>query len=95
MHSEVDLRRMDNGEREPMTTTPPTCPDTICTNCGKSYRDHYHESSDYCYGNTNGDLFTTEPTEEDKLRQQITKLEAELASAITAKEQADKAKGTP
>ena len=36
--------------------------DQVCTNCGKLLSEHYHESSGiYCYHNTTGDTFTTDP----------------------------------
>lgn len=39
------------------------CSSAICGNCGKAFSDHYHEfGEDYCYLETTGDLFTSEPS---------------------------------
>lgn len=50
----------------------------VCTNCGKAYKEHF-ETEDYVYCNTftNGDLFTTDPTEEQIQEIRISQLEAE------------------
>ncbi len=36
--------------------------DPICGNCGKPLSVHFHEDAEYCYPNTNGDIFTSEPS---------------------------------
>ena len=35
--------------------------DPICGRCEQPLSRHYHEDDDYCYANTNGDVFTDEP----------------------------------
>ena len=37
--------------------------DPICGNCGQPLSKHYHEDDEYCYDNTNGDVFTDEPSD--------------------------------
>lgn len=63
--------------------------DTICTNCGKPYEKHFLDrdlDDVYCYEDTNGDFFTTEPTPEMLLemevagfREQLKEAQAEIA----------------
>lgn len=37
-------------------------PGAVCGNCGKTYKEHYHEDEDYCNDQTTGDVFTAEPS---------------------------------
>ena len=37
--------------------------DKICGNCGKTFDEHFHERDDFCYEETNGDIFTDEPND--------------------------------
>jgi hypothetical protein len=34
-----------------------------CGNCGKQYSNHYHEDEIYCFEHTNGDVFSSEPSQ--------------------------------
>lgn len=38
--------------------------DPICGHCGKPRSMHWVEDQTYCFENTNGDLFTNEPSDE-------------------------------
>lgn len=33
----------------------------VCGNCNKPLSAHYHEDEEYCFSDTNGDIFTDEP----------------------------------
>ena len=33
----------------------------VCGNCGKPLSAHHREDEDYCFHDTNGDIFTDEP----------------------------------
>jgi hypothetical protein len=37
--------------------------EAIRGNCGKKFSEHYHESEEFCFTDTNGDLFTDDPTD--------------------------------
>jgi len=43
-------------------------PNAICANCGRKYKEHYFENYGkepriYCFTNTNGDVFSNEPSD--------------------------------
>jgi hypothetical protein len=37
--------------------------DPICGSCGNPLSAHYHEDKAYCFHNTTGDIFTSEPSD--------------------------------
>jgi len=37
--------------------------DPRCGRCEQPRSRHYHEDQDYCYANTNGEVFTSEPND--------------------------------
>lgn len=38
--------------------------DPICGNCSRPLSVHYHETEEYCYPDTTGDVFTDEPRDD-------------------------------
>lgn len=64
--------------------------ETICTNCGKPRCEHYDDCGDdyiYCFKDTNGDFFTTEPTPEMEMEAEIERLRGELEKVASCVQQ--------
>ena len=58
--------------------------DPICGNCQKPLSKHFHETVEYCYSHTNGDIYTEEP-DEQMIANRVVDENPEIYDACVAK----------